>query len=145
MNAIIYRLPTREGFTLGAFVLEGTVRAFTLEDQPRAVKVPGSTRIPAGQYRLALRTVGRLHERYRAKFGAEHRGMIEILNVPGFTAVLIHIGNTAADSAGCVLVGEQASVEGIVQSSERAYRNIYAALVGAVAAGTATLTIKDPN
>lgn len=79
---------------------------FTLEDERRTQKVYAETRIPAGSYHLGLRQVGRLHEKYEKKFPEFHVGMIEIEDVPNFEAILIHIGNTEKDTAGCPLVGE---------------------------------------
>ena len=43
---------------------------FTLEDEARKVKVSGETRIPAGTYKLGLRTVGGFHGRYSKKYGS---------------------------------------------------------------------------
>ena len=40
-----------------------TFLAYTLEDEQRDVKVYGETRIPAGTYKLKLRTVGGFHTR----------------------------------------------------------------------------------
>lgn len=144
MNVHLLRLPSTEEHTLGALVVGGTVRAFTVEDKGRAVKVPGVTRIPAGTYRLKVRTFGGFHQRYALKFGAFHRGMIEIADVPGFSDVLIHIGNTAQDTRGCVLVGQGAEVTGTLANSTLAYQELYSYLFPRVERGEATLTIHDP-
>ena len=36
---------------------------YTLEDERRALKVRGETRVPAGTYKIELRTEGGFHER----------------------------------------------------------------------------------
>ena len=103
--------------------------AFTLEDEYRTLKVSGETRIPAGRYKLALRTFGSHHNRYRRKFPDIHRGMIEITDVHGFTDILIHIGNRDTETAGCLLVGSTAEANitapGWIGSSTSAYLRIY--------------------
>jgi hypothetical protein len=61
--------------------------------------------IPAGTYELKLRTFGEHHEKYSLKFPDIHKGMLWVTDVPGFTDILIHIGNTEKDTKGCTLVG----------------------------------------
>lgn len=75
----------------------------TLEDENRAIKVAGETRIPAGIYQIKLRTEGGMVRRYRERFG--HQGMLWLQDVPNFEYVYIHIGNDDEDTAGCILVG----------------------------------------
>ncbi len=103
--------------------------AFTVEDEAREVKVSGETRIPAGRYQLTLREYGAHHIRYSRKFPDIHKGMIEIMDVPGFTDILIHIGNTDDDTAGCLLVGSTAEGNligpGRIGGSTSAYLRIY--------------------
>lgn len=78
----------------------------TLEDIEReGAKVFGSTAIPRGVYELGLRTEGAMHPKYAQRFPAWHRGMIWLQDVPGFEYVYLHIGNTARDTLGCVLLG----------------------------------------
>ena len=112
---------------------------FTLEDEGRTRKVKGETRVPAGTYELKLRTVGGFHEKYKAQFGAMHQGMLWLQNVPNFEFVLIHMGNTDADTAGCLLVGntatQNATGRGVVGESRAAYRRIYPPIAAALAAG----------
>jgi Family of unknown function (DUF5675) len=79
---------------------------FILEDEYREVKVPGHTRIPAGRYEIKLRKEGGFDQRYRARFGAMHRGMLHLQDVPGFTYILIHCGNAPEDTSGCLLTGD---------------------------------------
>ena len=116
----------------GLFIREMNRRfqCFTLEDEYQAVKVYGETRIPAGRYPVKLRTVGKNHKRYLAKYGiAWHKGMLWIQNVPGFKWILIHAGNSNKDTAGCLLVGdtqnENVTSEGFIGGSVNAYKRIY--------------------
>lgn len=120
--------------TLGTLSVDGAFCCFSLEDEQRDVKIAGETRIPVGHYPLALRTIGRMHEKYASKF-TDHRGMIQLLDVPNFEAVLIHIGNTDRDTAGCILVGDGAVATGELTLSTQAYRRLYAQVSNALLAG----------
>ena len=84
-------------------------QCFSLEDRHReGPKVAGDTRIPKGIYKLAWRTVGRFAARWKRR-GLP--GSIELLDVPGFEAILIHAGNTKADTEGCLLMGMGANID----------------------------------
>jgi len=103
---------------------------YTLEDEYREEKVSGETRIPAGTYRITLRTTGGFHGRYVKKYGDMHKGMLWVRDVPGFEYILIHTGNTDEHTAGCLLVGDSqqanfGSSDGMVGSSVNAYKRIY--------------------
>ena len=63
--------------------------AYTLEDEKREDKVMHETRIPAGTYKIKLRTVGGFHGRYEKKYGSMHKGMLHVQDVPGFEYILI--------------------------------------------------------
>jgi len=63
-----------------------------------------------------------------------HQGMLQIMNVSGFTDILIHVGNTDKDTAGCLLVGTGAnsrSGDMSLQSSVEAYNRLYPLVVDA--------------
>lgn len=80
--------------------------SYSLEDEYRAKKVWGETRIPEGRYEIKLRTEGSFHAKYEKRFGKDyHKGMLHLQNVPNFEYILIHCGNTDDDTAGCILVG----------------------------------------
>ena len=53
-----------------------------------------------------------------------------LINVPAFDGILIHIGNTARDSAGCILVGKN-TVVGKVLNSTETFHKLYAVLKAA--------------
>lgn len=91
--------------TEGILYVDGLKHCYTLEDVVRAlgVKVPGSTAIPYGTYGILL-----------APFRGDVTKMYPHLqNVPMFSGVCIHGGNTAADTIGCILVGRNRSVNAI--------------------------------
>lgn len=124
----------------------------TLEDAWHMVKLPGITRIPAGTYPLKLRTAGELHPRYAARFPDMHKGMLWILDVPGFEFIYFHIGNDPEDSKGCILVGSevippQSDNEPYkLIGSEKAYRELYPMVSLAIDHGeTCWLQIIDPK
>ena len=103
---------------------------YTLEDEKREEKVRGETRVPAGKYKLALRKEGGFHSRYKAKYGAWHRGMLHVTYVPNFEFILIHTGNTDEHTAGCLLVGDSQEnniivKDGFVGKSTNAYKRMY--------------------
>lgn len=109
--------------------------AYTLEDAFQEEKVPERTRIPAGVYEIKLRTVGGHHRRYTKKFPSIHKGMLWLQDVPDFTFVLIHIGNTNDDTAGCLLVGSSVTESRTLTGSTKAYERVYSHVVSAFEKG----------
>lgn len=82
-------------YTIGKLYIDGHYLCDTLEDTVRnGVKIAGKTAIPAGTYQVKKT----MSPRFK-------KILPEILNVPGFTGVRIHAGNTAADTDGCLLLG----------------------------------------
>lgn len=104
------------GYTHGRlFVDECGFLCWTLEDQDRgltqdmpvekikAVKIYGKTAIPKGRYRIELRVSPKFKDRPWCK---PFKGLVPyILDVPGFDAVAIHVGNVPESTDGCPLVG----------------------------------------
>jgi hypothetical protein len=117
-------------------------RVWTLEDPKQEHKVYGNTRVPAGKYELELRNEGGMTQRYARRFPEMHEGMIWLREVPMFEWVYIHIGNTEADTEGCILVGTDTSEDAII-NSKVAYQLIYPKIIGALKQGRVTLEIKD--
>lgn len=122
--------------TLGLLMINGKHRGYTLEDEERTVKVWGETRIPEGTYTIGLRKEGGHHARYTEKFPMLHIGMLEVQDVPNFKYILIHIGNTDEDTAGCLLIGSGIGNDdkSIVKSTLK-YTEIYREISRAVKAG----------
>jgi hypothetical protein len=117
-----------------------TFLAYTLEDEQRDVKVWGETRIPAGTYKLKLRTEGGFHNKYASKYGNFHKGMIHVQDVPGFEWILWHTGNTDEHTAGCLILGNsqtnnRIAKDGFIGSSVDAYKFVYPRVVSAIEAG----------
>lgn len=113
---------------------------YTLEDEQRALKVKGETRIPAGTYKIELRKEGGFHARYDKKYPGIHRGMLHVTDVPGFEYILIHTGNTDEHTAGCLIVGDSQENnlilrDGFVGKSVNAYKRIYPSIAKALDQG----------
>jgi hypothetical protein len=78
---------------------------FTIEDGHRYIKEYGVTRIPEGRYKIARRTEGKFYANYNSKWG--HRFVPHLLDVPGFEYILIHTGNSTANTKGCILLNQK--------------------------------------
>lgn len=115
----------------GSLELGKAFRCYTLEDEYRAVKVPGHTRIPAGTFEIKRRFDSPKFKHYDDKFAPWHRGMLWLQNVPGFEWVYIHPGNRHENTDGCLLVGDAVTSnreqvgEGQISYSVNAYERLY--------------------
>ncbi len=148
MKLRVKRLKIGDDSMLGDVYVDGVWECHCLEDEPRDVKVKGETAIPAGTYKVTPRTVGGFHQRYLKRFPSFHVGMPWVRDVPKFEYILIHIGNTDEDTAGCLLVGQgfQKLIDGNykISGSKAAYVKLYKKIAAAWKRGDAvTITYED--
>ena len=118
MDIVVTRQPTANGCTIGTMTIDGAFECYTLEDvvRPHGEKVYGQTAIPAGRYQIKLTMSNRF------------KIVLPLLeNVPNFEGVRIHPGNTAADTDGCILVG-QTKTSNSIGSSRVAFDKLFARL-----------------
>lgn len=111
MKLINSRIARDNESTLGLLTLNGKKFSFVIEDEKRDIKVKGETRIPAGLYPVKFRKeLSPLTKKYRANYSwfSYH---LELLNVPDFTNVYIHIGNFESSTAACQVVGNKAGFD----------------------------------
>lgn len=112
--------------TIGRLYVNGKFECYTLEDRVReGPKIKHQTAIPAGRYRVR---VG-----HSPRFG---KPMPRIEDVPNFTGILIHTGNHAGHTSGCILVGKSTATDWIGQS-----RVAFAALFAKIKAATGPVWI----
>lgn len=134
MEIKVERIKSNDDATLSIVSIDGKFQCFGLEDEYRESKVSGETRIPAGNYTIDLRTIGGFDSRYKQKFPDFHEGMLHVMGVPNFEYILIHIGNTEKDTAGCLLVGQNGCTAGgdiTIGSSTTAYKALYKKVIAA--------------
>lgn len=135
MELRLQRIARRDTYTIGRLYIDGIRFCDTIEDKDRGlrqtdslavikrVKVQNETAIPAGRYRVTLGVKSpRLSS--KAAYSFCNGYVPRLINVPGFDGILIHIGNTARDSAGCILVGENKQV-GMVMNSTATFHRLY--------------------
>lgn len=121
MEILVKRIFKGENYTIGHLYINGTYFCDTLEDKvrnlPREPKIYGKTAIPAGKYEIDMNTVSPKFK--NRSWARKYKGIVPRLkNVPYFSGVLIHPGNTSVDTDGCILVGEN-SVAGKVLNSQK--------------------------
>lgn len=146
MKITVERFASDSDATLSLISIDGRFECFGLEDEYRAEKVASETRIPAGTYRVGLRDAGGMTKRYAEKFPDLHRGMLHVLDVPGFEWIYFHIGNTDQHTAGCIIVGTGATAqpaEKRLLSSTDAYRRLYSKVVEAADKGRLSVEVID--
>jgi hypothetical protein len=130
MKLTVVRTQFGTDATNGILLIDGIFECFTLEDQYQAVKVMHETCIPEGTYNIKFRTVGGFDAKYKKKYGKSHFGMLHLQDVPNFTYILIHGGNTDEHTSGCLIVGEtqqdlDISKDGFISRSQVAYKKLY--------------------
>ena len=131
MKLTVVRTQFGTDATNGLLFIDGLFECYTLEDQYQAVKVMHETCIPEGTYDIQFRKTGGFHAKYSERYKNAHYGMLHVQDVPNFTYILIHTGNTDEHTSGCLIVGEtqqdlEISKDGFVGSSTTAYKKMYA-------------------
>jgi len=118
MELILKRTNKAKDFTEGElYLMTGNVPQLicaTLEPTWRDLrhgeaKVMGQTAVPEGRYQIEMR--------HSPTF---KRLMPYLCEVPNFSQVMIHPGNTVADTRGCILVGEK-NRSGVLINSRRCF------------------------
>lgn len=119
MELILNRIAKKATYTIGKLYVNGTYLCDTLEDKDRGLtkemsikeitskKVYGETAIPTGKYQVIMS--------YSNKF---KKVLPLLLNVPGYAGIRFHSGNTANDSLGCILVGQNKVVGKVINSRD---------------------------
>ena len=102
MEMTLTRIAKRKDYTIGHLEADGEYLCDTLEPTWRNLKrgmpkrkITGRTAIPEGRDPVVIT--------FSPKFG---KWLPLLLHVPLFEGIRIHAGNTPADTAGCILVGE---------------------------------------
>lgn len=135
MHLFLKREATVNQATPGKLYIDGEFVCFTLEDVVRLkdVKIYGQTAIPAGEYLIWLK--------HSPHFG---RVLPCLMNVPMFSEILIHRGNRAGDTSGCILVGFKREGDTIWES-EKAENYLMKELVEASRRSVLAITIEDAD
>ncbi len=150
MDLKLKRIARRETYTIGRLFIDGKYFCDTIEDKDRGLsqKLPqsvniarkrkGITAIPVGKYRVTLEVKSPRFSKKKAYEFCDGK-LPRLVNVPAFDGVLIHIGNTAKDTEGCILVGRNKEV-GKVLDSTATFKKLYGILDKAV--GNIYITIE---
>ena len=136
MKVEVNRIFKASNYTIGELSVNNNYVCDTLEDKVRVdgEKVYAETAIPTGTYTLVLS--------YSNRF---KKVMPEILNVPNFSGIRIHCGNSSKDTEGCLLVGKwDGKTENWISDSKNSYNKLYPLLEEAFnKKENITITIKD--
>ena len=120
VNILVKRVFKCDTYTVGHLYIDGVFICDTLEDKVRDInndgdlndpgeaKVWGETAIPAGRYKAEVYFWAKIQ-----------RKVLHLLNVIGFSGILMHGGVTAKHSLGCILVGYN-TVKGELRNSKKA-------------------------
>lgn len=136
MNIEVKRLYKKADYTIGKLYVDGQYVSDTLEDTDRGLtqdmsedeiskkKVYGKTAIPSGEYEVTLSVISPKFGKmpyYKDVCGGR---LPRLLSVPGFYGVLIHVGSTAGNTEGCVLVGYNRE-RGRLVDGKAAFKKLY--------------------
>ena len=105
MKIEVKRLHRTSNSTIGELTIDGKFECYTLEDVERYVKIKGETAIAKGTYKVIINQSNRFK-----------RLLPLLINVPNFEGVRIHAGNSNHDTEGCILVGQNRSLDYITKS-----------------------------
>lgn len=141
MKLTLKRIALKPTYTIGKLYVDNHYFCDTLEDKVRDLnkdgdlndvdegKVAGQTAIPYGTYKVTMDVQSPKFSQ-RASYAWCKGYLPRLLNVPHFEGIMIHSGNTADHSSGCILVGEN-RVRGQVLNSMNTLKRLVGILKGA--------------
>ena len=136
MKLKLIRKWKKEGYTIGQLYVDDIFFSNTIEDKDRGLnqnmpkekilfmKKPGITAIPTGTYEIVLNVQSSKYKKSKAMMQFCQAYMPRLLNVPGYDGVLIHPGNSASDTEGCIIPGKNNKV-GWVSNSTNYFKELY--------------------
>lgn len=137
MKILIDRKWKKNEYTIGKLYVDSVFFSNTLEDKDRGLtssmsleeikkeKKAGETAIPTGTYKIRMDISSpRFSKSNWYIKNCNGARMPRLKDVPGYDGVLIHCGNTAKDTEGCILVGKN-DVKGMVTKSKDYFLKLY--------------------
>ena len=136
MKLLVDRKWKKDTYTIGRFFVNGVLFCNSLEDKDRGLKqtdslstikskkVYGETAIPTGVYKIDMETVSPKYAAVKWYKDLCKGKMPRLKDVPGFEGILIHTGNTALDTLGCILVGKN-TIKGKLTDSKATFAKLY--------------------
>ena len=117
MQIVLKRISKKPDYTIGKVYINNEYFCDSIEDKDRgltdnmselqvqAIKVMHKTAIPTGTYKVTY------------TYSNKYKKMMPLVNdVKGFTGIRIHSGNTADDSSGCIILGQNKVVGKVINS-----------------------------
>lgn len=106
-ECLLLRDVSTDTFTLGQWYFNNKIVGYTCEDRDRYLerggeKVPKQTAIPRGYYRITVTFSNRFQKELPL-----------IMDVPQFSGIRVHGGNTNEDTEGCPLLGLKRTADGV--------------------------------
>lgn len=141
MDVTVKRVYMKDHYTIGKLYIDGEYFCDTLEDKVRDFnkdgdlldtgenKIYGETAIPYGRYEITLKVKSPKFST-RLEYSWCNGYLPRILNVKHFDGILIHAGNSANDSAGCIIVGKNKVVGRVLESMDT-LKKLYGVLTAA--------------
>jgi len=94
------------------------------EKEVKKIKAKGQTCIPRGRYKITLNVISpKFYQKayYKAFCGGK---LPRLIDVKGYSGVLVHCGNDASHTEGCVLCGFN-RIKGRLVDSKTAFERLY--------------------
>lgn len=136
MKLKLIRKWKKETYTIGQLYVDGVFFSNTIEDKDRGldqkmpkeqiffIKKPGITAIPTGTYEITLSIQSNKYKKSKKIMEICNGYVPRLIDVPGYSGILIHPGNTAKDTEGCIIPGKNDKV-GYVSNSTHYFTLLY--------------------
>ena len=142
MKLLLKRIYTCSTYTIGNLYIDNVYVCDTLEDTDRmlddsmkeekilSIKIKDQTAIPTGTYNILMNVVSPKYSKKQYYLNVCNGKVPRLDNVKGYAGVLMHVGNYAKDTSGCILLGYNRQ-KGAVLDSKKAFEKVYKILKAA--------------